>query len=126
MVSLFNGNDPAESTELNTEYVSKFQQQVYQVLDRIPRGKVTTYGLISRHLRSAPRAIGRAVASNPWPLFIPCQRVVNFDLTIGNYGMCGTLGREGTVTKRTLLGRETVPIINEHVARTAVWDPARK
>lgn len=126
MVRLFNGDEPARRINYNTEGVSKFQRMVYEVLERIPRGKVTTYGLISKLLGSAPRAVGGAVASNPWPLFIPCQRVVNFDLTFGNYGLCGALTREGTVTKRALLERERVPIVEGRIGPTAVWDPSRK
>ena len=92
MIHLFDGDQISRPIEFNTDHVSKYQRQVYRVLERIPKGKVTTYGLISKHLRSAPRAVGGAVSSNPWPLFIPCERVVNFDLTIGNYGLCGSLG----------------------------------
>lgn len=126
MVRLFNGDDPARRINYNTQNVSKFQKRVYEVLENIPKGKVTTYGLISKRLLSAPRAVGGAVASNPWPLFIPCQRVVNFDLTVGNYGLCGTLTREGTVTKRALLERERVPVVDGRIGLNAVWDPTRK
>lgn len=126
MRRLFNGEEPVERVEYNNRSVSNFQRRVYEVLEKIPRGKVTTYGLISRRLLSAPRAVGGAVASNPWPLFIPCQRVVNFDLTIGNYGLCGALTREGTVTKRALLERERVPVVDGRIGPTAVWDPTRK
>ena len=126
MVRLFNGDEPVGPIKYNTENVSTFQRRVYKVLERIPRGKVTTYGLISKRLGSAPRAVGGAVASNPWPLFIPCQRVVNFDLTVGNYGLCGAPTQEGTVTKRALLERERVPVVEGRIGRTAVWDPTRK
>ena len=126
MMRLFNGDEPARRINYNTQNVSKFQKRVYKVLENIPRGKVTTYGLISKRLGSAPRAVGGAVASNPWPLFIPCQRVVNFDLTVGNYGLCGTLTREGTVTKRALLERERVPVDDGRIGPSAVWDPTRK
>lgn len=126
MIHLYAGEKASKPISFNTDHVSKFQSQVYRVLTRIPRGRVTTYGLISKHLGSAPRAVGGAVASNPWPLFIPCERVVNFDLTIGNYGLCGSLGPTGTVTKRSLLERESVPIVGDRVDRKALWDPSGK
>ncbi len=126
MVRLFDGHSISQPVVLNTNLVSKFQRRVYKVLERIPRGRVTTYGLISNHLESAPRAVGGAVASNPWPLFIPCQRVVNGDLTIGNYGLCGSLDRMGTITKRNLLDREAVPIRGDHIDRSALWVPSEK
>jgi len=126
MVRLFDGHSISQPVVLNTNLVSKFQRRVYKVLERIPRGRVTTYGLISNHLESAPRAVGGAVASNPWPLFIPCQRVVNGDLTIGNYGLCGSLDRMGTITKRNLLDREAVPIRGDQIDRSALWVPSEK
>jgi len=125
MIRLYNGEDVTRAISFNTDHVSKFQRQVYRVLERIPKGKVTTYGRISKHLGSAPRAVGGAVASNPWPLFVPCERVVNFDLTIGNYGLCGNLGPAGTITKQALLERERVPILENRIDKKAVWDPSR-
>jgi O-6-methylguanine DNA methyltransferase len=124
MARLFDGYALSEPVMLNTDFISNFQRRVYQVLERIPRGRVTTYGLISKRLGSAPRAVGGAVSSNPWPLFIPCQRVVNGDLTIGNYGICGSLNRTGMATKRDLLDREAVPIRDNQIVRTAVWNPS--
>jgi methylated-DNA-[protein]-cysteine S-methyltransferase len=126
MIRLYDGDTLSKRISFNEDHVSKFQRKVYRVLERIPKGRVTTYGLISKHLLSAPRAVGGAVASNPWPLFIPCERVVNFDLTIGNYGQCGSLRPSGTVTKRSLLERENVPILVDRVDRKAVWDPSGK
>jgi len=126
MIQLYEGQNISGQIQFNTDHVSKFQNRVYRVLEQIPRGRVTTYGLISKRLGSAPRAVGGAVASNPWPLFIPCERVVNFDLTIGNYGMCGSLGPSGTVTKRILLERENVPILSDRVDRKALWDPSKE
>lgn len=125
MIRLFNGKDPREKLDLNMDRVSKFQQRVYDLLNQIPLGRVTTYGLLSKRLSSSPRAVGGAVGSNPWPLFVPCQRVVNFDLTVGNYGMCGSLTSNGTNVKRELLLRENVPIVSERIVAKALWDPAR-
>ena len=124
MIRLYKGEDISEQVAYNLEGLSSFQRSVYKVLEQIPKGKVTTYGLISKRLASAPRAVGRAVASNPLPLFIPCERVVNFDLTIGNYGLCGSLGPAGTVTKRGLLERENVPISHDRVDKGSLWDPS--
>ncbi|TMI38209.1 MGMT family protein [Candidatus Bathyarchaeota archaeon] len=126
MVRLFDGHSISRPVTLNTDMISKFQRRVYRVLEQIPRGRVTTYGLISKHLGSAPRAVGGAVASNPWPLFVPCQRVVNGDLTIGNYGLCGSLDRTGTITKQNLLDREGVPIRGSQIDQRVLWNPTEK
>lgn len=125
MIRLFNGKEPRQKLDFNMDRVSKFQQDVYDLLNQIPLGRVTTYGLLSKRLSSSPRAVGGAVGSNPWPLFVPCQRVVNFDLTVGNYGMCGSLSSKGTHVKRELLLRENVPIVSERIVAKALWDPAR-
>ena len=124
MIRLYNGESVSAPVQYNMDGLSSFQRSVYKVLEQIPKGKVTTYGLISKHLESAPRAVGRAVASNPLPLFIPCERVVNFDLTIGNYGLCGSLGPAGTVTKRGLLERENVLMTQDRIDRRSLWNPS--
>lgn len=124
MIRLYNGGDVSTPVAFNLESLSSFKRSVYKVLEQVPKGKVTTYGLISRHIQSAPRAVGRAVASNPLPLFIPCERVVNFDLTIGNYGLCGSLGPAGTVTKRGLLERENVLMSQDRVDKRSLWNPS--
>jgi methylated-DNA-[protein]-cysteine S-methyltransferase len=125
MIRLYEGKDTSKPARYNLEWISDFQRGVYRILGEIPRGRVTTYGLIAKRLGSAPRAVGRAVASNPLPLFVPCERVVNFDLTVGNYGLCGSLGPAGTITKRGLLERENVPMHEGGIERKAVWDPSR-
>lgn len=56
-----------------------FSQQVYQLVKKIPPGKVTTYGRIAVQLGKpgAARAVGNALHHNPDPKTIPCHRVVN-------------------------------------------------
>lgn len=53
-----------------------FQQRVWQQLQRIPSGQVSSYGEIARQLQTSPRAVGMACRANPIPLIIPCHRVV--------------------------------------------------
>lgn len=56
-----------------------FSERVYEVICKIPRGKVASYGQIARALGSprASRAVGRVLHVNPDPDRIPCHRVVN-------------------------------------------------
>src|SRR5467141_827972 len=110
MIRRFEGMKNPRDVKLNRDFVSTHQAQVCAVLEKIPIGKVTTYGLISNHIGSSPRAVGGAVGSNPWSIFVPCHRVVPVSLTIGNYSLCGALGESGSVTKRKLLVREGVYI----------------
>jgi O-6-methylguanine DNA methyltransferase len=124
MIRRFEGVKSPKSVKLNRGFVSPHQARVCAVLEKIPTGKVTTYGLISDHIGSAPRAVGGAVGSNPWSIFVPCHRVVPSSLAIGNYSMCGTLGEGGGATKRELLGREAVPIDEDKIDSAALWDPS--
>ena len=80
-----------------------FQQAVLRAEHAIPRGRVSTYGLIARHLGKpgAARAVGNALATNPFPLIVPCHRAVRSDGALGGY-------QGGVAMKRGLLEREGV------------------
>ena len=124
MIRRFEGAKNPKDVRLNRSFVSTHQGKVCAVLEKIPLGKVTTYGLVSKHIGSGPRAVGGAVGSNPWSIFVPCHRVVTGSLTIGNYSMCGTLGEEGSITKRDLLMREAVPMSMDKINSKALWKPS--
>lgn len=124
MIRRFEGAKNSKNAKLNRSFVSTHQAKVCGVLEKIPAGKVTTYGLISNHIGSAPRAVGGAVGSNPWSIFVPCHRVVPSSLAIGNYSLCGTLGESGSATKRGLLVREDVPIDEDKIDSAALWNPS--
>jgi AraC family transcriptional regulator of adaptative response/methylated-DNA-[protein]-cysteine methyltransferase len=78
-----------------------FQWQVWEALQRIPRGTTATYGEIARAIGrpSAARAVGRACASNRLALVIPCHRAVRGDGEPGGY-------RWGPERKQAILERE--------------------
>ena len=67
---------------------SPFQQAVWQALQRIPPGEVSTYGRMARQLgrEGAQRAIGRANGDNRLAILIPCHRVVREDGSLCGYG----------------------------------------
>ena len=56
-----------------------FQRRVWAELRRIPFGETRSYGDIARKLGSSPRAVGRAVGSNPYCPIVPCHRVIGSD-----------------------------------------------
>ena len=64
-----------------------FQQRVLLAEYGIPRGSISTYSRIARHIGSpkAARAVGNALAMNPFPLVIPCHRAVRSDGSLGGY-----------------------------------------
>ncbi len=80
-----------------------FQREVLLADWAIPRGWVSTYGRVAKHLGRAggARAVGRALAMNPFPLLIPCHRVIGADGRL-----CGFGG--GVAMKRALLELEGV------------------
>jgi len=92
---------------------SPFQQAVLRAEHAIPRGNVSTYGLISRHLgdRNAARAVGQALATNPFPLIVPCHRAVRTDGSLGGF-------QGGPAMKRALLEMEGVEF--DRAGRVAV------
>ncbi len=67
----------------------------------ITYGTSLSYGALARQLCSSPRAIGQACARNPFPIIIPCHRVLNANGTLGAYS-----GGDGPVTKQWLLDHE--------------------
>ncbi len=84
----------------------KFQEDVLNLVKQIPKGKLMTYGEIARELTGsvrAARAVGQAVATNPYPVVVPCHRVVRSDGGIGGYS-------SGVEKKIRLLSAEGVEI----------------
>ena len=59
--------------------VTEFQSRVYELLSKIPEGKVTTYAAMSKALDSSPRAVGGACRRNPFAPQVPCHRVIQAD-----------------------------------------------
>lgn len=69
-------------------------RQIYALVARIPRGKVTTYGEIARCLKTSPRAVGRILHRNPHPLITPCHRVVFADGSLSHSFAFGGLKQQ--------------------------------
>jgi len=53
-----------------------FQAKLRHGLCAIPYGEVRTYGELAKALNTAPRALGQALGANPFPIIIPCHRVI--------------------------------------------------
>ena len=63
-----------------------FQQRVWTALRDIPRGETRSYGQLAKKLRTSARAIGRANATNPICLIVPCHRVIGSNGKLTGYG----------------------------------------
>jgi methylated-DNA-[protein]-cysteine S-methyltransferase len=55
---------------------TEFQRRVWAKIAAISPGRTRRYGDLAQELRSAPRAVGQACGENPFPLVVPCHRVV--------------------------------------------------
>lgn len=68
--------------------LGNLQRRVLYKLIEIPRGKVTTYKRLSKLIGKdrAYRAVGTSLAKNPFPILLPCHRVIKSDLNSGNFG----------------------------------------
>ena len=89
---------------LDLESCSGFKRRVLEAESRVPRGGVTSYCGLAAAIGSAgaARAVGQALATNPFPLVIPCHRIVAAD-SLGGFSSGGDRGRE---LKRRLLEHE--------------------
>lgn len=101
---------------LDLERCPSFQRRVLLAEYGIPRGYVSTYGRIARHLGNpgAARAVGSALATNPFPLVIPCHRALRTDGRLGGF-------QGGLDMKRRLLEMEGVRFQDGRVLMERVW-----
>ena len=86
-----------------------FNEKVWALTARVPKGKVTTYGDIARALNcNGARAVGNALNRNPFAPAVPCHRVV---------GSAGALTgfAAGLPKKQRLLKAEGVPFVGDKV-----------
>lgn len=94
---------------------SAFQKRVLRACCAIPRGRVSTYGLMAAHLKisAGSRAVGAALAANPFPIVFPCHRVICSDGSLGGY-------QGGIAMKKKLLAMEGVVFRDAgHIALSA-------
>jgi len=98
--AIFDGKNVSHSSfKVNMDHLPSYTRRVLNCTSLIPVGYLTTYGAIAKVAGGSPRSVGRAEASNPFPLLIPCHRVVRADFSLGGYGL-------GEKVKLELLRRE--------------------
>ena len=106
--SFLHGEDIRFSLEkIRLDLCSTFQREALQAEHGIPRGRISTYQRIAGYLgrASSARAVGMALARNPFPIIIPCHRATRADGTLGGY-------QGGLAMKRKLLEMEGIRIEN--------------
>ncbi|MFH1325203.1 MAG: MGMT family protein [archaeon] len=86
-----------------------FNERCYEILKKVPAGKVTTYKAIAHKLNSkAYRQVGMAMNKNPYAPKIPCHRVINSDGKIGGFN-------SGVKKKIEMLKKEGVEVKNNRI-----------
>ena len=103
LAEFFQGTRDEFDLALCTESLSAFALKTHEELMKVPLGSVVSYGELASRTGSpgAARAVGGVMSSNPFPLVVPCHRVVNADGRVGQYS-----GAHGTSTKTWLLDFE--------------------
>ena len=83
----------------------KLEERVYKKLLEVPSGMVVTYGELARSvgLKNGQRKIGQIMRTNPFPVIIPCHRVVKSNGDIGGYAF-------GVDIKKNMLTKEGICI----------------
>jgi methylated-DNA-[protein]-cysteine S-methyltransferase len=82
---------------------SAYRHKVWAALGNIPFGETMTYSALAKKIDSSARAVGNACRDNPYPVIIPCHRVVSVS---GMGGYCGETEGDFMMIKNKLLTYE--------------------
>ena len=94
------GRDDLATVVLDMEGEPEFHRRVYELARTIPPGEIRTYGDIAADLgdKTLSRAVGQALGRNPWPIVVPCHRVLAANGKTGGFSADG-----GVETKMRML-----------------------
>ena len=100
---LAGGRDDLTDIALDLADTPDFHRRVYEIARAIGPGETSTYGEVARAMGEpgAARAVGKALGENPWPIVVPCHRVL-----AASGGMGGFSADGGTTTKAQMLTLE--------------------
>ncbi|MFT4253115.1 MAG: methylated-DNA--[protein]-cysteine S-methyltransferase, partial [Caulobacter sp.] len=92
--------DDLADVPLDLTVVQPFNRRVYEIARAIRPGETSTYGQVAKAMGEpgAMRAVGKALGENPWPIVVPCHRVLGADGKMGGFSADG-----GAETKARLL-----------------------
>ena len=105
VASLRGEADDLVEVPLDLDALPSFQRRVFEVVRTIPAGETLSYGEVAAAAGSpgAARAVGQALGRNPFPIVIPCHRVLAAGGRIGGFTASG-----GTAVKERMLAAEGV------------------
>ena len=95
---------------------NNFNENIYMLLKKVPRGKVTTYKALAEAAGTrAYRAVGQAMRCNPHAPVVPCHRVVASNGSIG--GFQGSRNPNGKEIKKKIgmLRKEGITVLNNRI-----------
>lgn len=100
---------------LDLDGVSAFDCRVYATARGIPFGRTLTYGEIARRVGDpgAARAVGKALGANPFPIVVPCHRVLGADGKAGGFSAHGGLETKMRILSIERAGRGDTPALFE-------------
>jgi methylated-DNA-[protein]-cysteine S-methyltransferase len=108
---------------LDMSDIPAFHREVYEAARQIPSGHTVSYGALARTLGKpgAARAIGQAMGKNPFPIVVPCHRVL-----AANYATGGFSAHGGVETKARLLAAEGFTLATQPELPFAAAPPPRR
>jgi len=119
------GGKPQDLTRvpLDVSHMTPFTAKVLRAAQSVPAGRTATYGDLAGLVGSpgASRAIGRAMATNPFPVIVPCHRVVAAGGGAGGFSAYG-----GLVTKERILKLEGGTLASSKQASLFTGEPGRR
>ena len=97
----FRGENEKFSFLLDFSGSTNFQRLVWSETAKIPYGKTGTYLFIAEKIgkKNSPRAVGNALGENPFPVVIPCHRVLRADGKMGGFTAAGGIGLKEKLLK---------------------------
>jgi methylated-DNA-[protein]-cysteine S-methyltransferase len=100
-----NRRDDFLDVSIDTTDLTEFERKVIQACRHVAAGETATYGELARRIDhpGAARAVGRVMATNRFPLVVPCHRIIGAGGRLGGYSAA-----DGLATKRKLLSEEGV------------------
>ena len=112
LLAYFAGESKHFDLPLNMKGIPPFRQEVLNAAAKIPWGVVLTYGELAKAIGQpqASRAVGAALARNPFLIVVPCHRVIGADKALHGFSAEG-----GIKVKQSLLELEGQRIVNNKV-----------
>ena len=99
--------------------MSPIARKVLLALKKIPKDRVTTYGILAEMFNTSPRAVGQIMKRNPDPADCPCYKVVKSSGEVGGYA--GKIKGDKIREKIEKLRKDGIVVENGMIGRKYFW-----